>query len=156
MNYISDYGGIYLDWDVLVVRSFAPLLKYDVTLGRETSKSLANGIILAKRAAPFLRIWLETYHSFQENEWGAHSCIMPHKLHHLLPHLVHVEETSLLKPSWKETDLLFKAHYPWKEKNYAIHVWKRHGQVPENSAQIKQLNSTLGEIMSHILYASAR
>ena len=150
-HYISDYGGIYLDWDVLVLKSFDDLRKYDVTLGRETNFSLANGIIMAKRGAAFLRIWLETYHSFREDEWGEHSCVMPNKLLSVVPHLVHVEETSLLRPNWKETDLLFSGHYPWR-KNYAIHVWKRRGKVPQNPTDLINLNSTLGEIMRHVLF----
>ena len=150
---VSDYGGIYLDWDVLVLQSFHPLREYEVTLGRETSKALANGIILAKRAAAFLRIWLETYHTYSSKEWGAHSTAMPHKLLQLFPHLLHVEETSLIRPNIHEIDLLFQGHYPWRN-NYAMHVWKRRGPVPQNSAQLKGLNSTLGDIMRHVLYGT--
>ena len=150
---VSDYGGIYLDWDVLALRSFHPLRQYEVTLGRETKVSLANGIILAKRAPAFLRIWLETYRSYRSNEWAAHSTQMPHKLLQLFPHLLHVEETSLVRPNFNEKDLLFRGHYPW-QNNYAMHVWKKKGPVPQNSTQLKGLNSTLGDIMRHVLYAT--
>jgi hypothetical protein len=120
-----------------------------VTLGRETPGALSNGLILAKRSAAFVRIWLETYHTFQISEWSLHSCELPHRLMQLFPHLVHVEETSFVRPNWQEKKLLFSGHYPWRQ-NYAVHVWKRHGKVPENSTEIRELNSTLGEAMRHV------
>ena len=139
-----------MDFDAIVIKSFAPLRKYDVVLGQKLRYSLANGIILAKRAAPFLRIWLETYHTFQANEWAEHSCIIPMKLSKMFPHLLHIEETSLIRPNWQEADLLFNGHYPWR-KNYAIHVWKRRGKVASNETELVGLNSTLGELMRHVL-----
>ena len=138
-----------MDFDAIVIKSFAPLRKYDVVLGQELRYSLANGIILAKRAAPFLRIWLETYHTYQAKEWAEHSCKIPMNLSKLFPHLLHIEETSLMRPNWLEKGL-FKGHYPWR-KNYAIHVWKKHGKVPVNEAELVGLNSTLGELMRHVL-----
>lgn len=149
--YVADYGGIYFDWDGLAMRSFEPLLQHDVTLGRETPTGLANGFILAKRAAPFLRLWLETYHTYQVSEWSTHSVRIPHQLLQLFPHLLHVEETSLVRPNYREAKQLFYGKYPW-EKNYAIHVWKRRGPVPKNSSELKGMNSTLGDVMRHILY----
>ena len=139
-----------MDWDVIVIRSFDPLRKYNVVLGQETKHSLANGIILAKRAAPFLRIWLETYHTFQAKEWSEHSCRMPMKLANIFPHLLHIEETTLIRPNVREADILFNGHYPWR-KNYAIHVWKRHGKVPVNETELVGLDSTLGQLMKHAL-----
>jgi hypothetical protein len=123
-----------------------------VTLGRETPSALANGIILAKREAPFLRIWLETYHTFTGRSWNSHSTKMPHRLLEIFPHLLHVEETSIVKPSWSDWKKLFFGHYPW-QKNYAIHVWKGRAKPPANSTEIANLNSTLGEVMRHVLYS---
>ncbi|KAI0218592.1 hypothetical protein LSAT2_029689 [Lamellibrachia satsuma] len=44
---LIDYGGIYIDDDVLVIRSFDPLRGYDLTLGRPVKFALSNGIIIA-------------------------------------------------------------------------------------------------------------
>lgn len=76
---IAEYGGIYLDHDVIVLKSLNPLRNYDVTLGREMPSLLANGVIVARQGAPFLRIWLETYRNYDRRSWAAHSTHTPHR-----------------------------------------------------------------------------
>jgi len=91
--FIVDYGGIYLDHDVVVVKSFDTLRKYDFTMGREISFSLNNGIMIGREGAPFAQIWLETYRSTSMNltRFGYESVRMAHNLSVLFPHLLHVE-----------------------------------------------------------------
>jgi hypothetical protein len=141
-----------MDLDFMAVKSFDPLRKHDVTLGRQNPRTFANGLILAKRSAPFLRIWLETYRTFTGDSWNSHSTLMPNTLLGIFPHLLHVEETSIVRPNWDEWEQLFFGHYPW-QKNYAIHVWTRRAKPPANSTEIANLNSTLGEVMRHVLYS---
>ena len=141
-----------MDWDVLALRSFSPLLQYELTLGRVNAGVLANGIIVARRGAAFLRVWLETYHDFHPEAWAHNSVLMTARLAKLLPHLLHIEEKSLLHPTWQNLSLMFRGHYPWRENNYAMHIWARLRKVPTNATQIKTLNCTLGEVMRHVLY----
>ena len=75
----SEYGGIYLDHDVILVKSMDPLRRYDVTLGREMPSLLANGVILARSNAQFLRIWLQTYRNYDSKSWSGHSTHIPHR-----------------------------------------------------------------------------
>jgi len=42
-----DYGGIYLDGDVLVVKSFTPLRRFPFVIGRQSPDGLCNGIMVA-------------------------------------------------------------------------------------------------------------
>ena len=68
--YVSAYGGIYLDTDVLVLKSLDPLRVHKLTLGVSGPNEISNGIIIARRGAPFLRMWLENYHSYVPGVWG--------------------------------------------------------------------------------------
>lgn len=55
-------GGIFLETDVLVQRSFDPLLEFSTVLGVENvgpDARLGTGVILAESGSPFLRRWLE-------------------------------------------------------------------------------------------------
>jgi hypothetical protein len=55
-------GGIFLEADVLVQRSFDPLLEFGTVLGIEnvgTDARLGTGVMVAEPGAPFLRRWLE-------------------------------------------------------------------------------------------------
>jgi hypothetical protein len=78
--------------------------------------------------------------------------VTANKLAALFPEHIHVEERSLLHPSWAgELPLLFEKIYDWSD-NYAIHVWKNYGPVPKGPTDIANLNTTLGQVMRHVYY----
>ncbi len=52
-----EYGGIYLDYDVIVLQPMDELRLYDITLGKEKPPKFIAGIIVANRDAPFLKLW---------------------------------------------------------------------------------------------------
>ena len=64
-----------------------PLRVNSATLGREMPSLLANGIILAERRAQFLRIWLQTYKTYDSRSWSGHSTHIPHRLNHENKHI---------------------------------------------------------------------
>ena len=61
LNILLHDGGIYLDLDVIALRSFNPLRIYDVTLGKIDSQTACNAVILARKHHPLLQVWLESY-----------------------------------------------------------------------------------------------
>ena len=84
LQQLIEHGGIYLDADVLVQRNFDPLLDHAAVLGAEgvdAEVGLANAVILAERDTPFLKRWLDSYHSFRGNGmreyWSEHSVRLP-------------------------------------------------------------------------------
>ncbi|CAH1795680.1 unnamed protein product [Owenia fusiformis] len=158
LEILQEYGGVYIDTDVIAIQSYEPLLKYDVTLPRDSEDQLANGIIFAKPHAPFLKIWHETYKTYSKwkkgtNAWAFHSVQTPYKLSKIFPHLVHIEGSSLIGPRWYEPHKLFKGQYRWMD-NFSIHVWKGKSVVPPEPGLISNLpdQSTLQEVMEYIWY----
>ncbi|ELU07691.1 hypothetical protein CAPTEDRAFT_189062 [Capitella teleta] len=148
---VFDNGGIYIDTDVLILKSFYPLRQFSMTLGRESHYGLGSSIIIAKPRAPFLCHWLSAYCSYRPFvwNWARYAVWSPHELAAQHPHLIHVEDKNLLHPSWHEPDLLFKGNYDWSE-NYAMHIWHRFGYVPETPEEIMHLNTTIGQVMRHV------
>ena len=151
--YLSDNGGIYLDTDVIVLKSFDTLRKmYPLTLGRPSSVSVANGIIISAPRRPFICVWLNGYRDYDPaspGAWGKYSVITAHKLAQLFPRHIHIEERSLLHPSWAgELPLMFDKIYDWSN-NYAMHIWKSLRPVPKGPEDIQTLNTTLGQVMRH-------
>ena len=122
-------------------------------MGKAATHTLSNGIILSVPNTQFLCIWFEGYRKYDPKYWGGNSVLMAHALAEIHPNLVHIEENSLLKPGWRHSDLMFEKHYDWSN-NYAMHIWKRRGKVPDDPAQMDQLNCTLGEVMRYIYYGS--
>ncbi|XP_064647975.1 uncharacterized protein LOC135500430 isoform X2 [Lineus longissimus] len=154
---VMEYGGIYMDLDIVVLKSFDPLLMYDTTMGYEISDGLCNGVIISKPNAPFLRIWHSEYTTFDDNNWGYHSVMLPAILAKTYPGLIHTEEKSLHRPNWKEGEWMYVEGklYDWSN-NYAVHLyymhtlkWKDHS--PDT---IKKLNTTMGQIFRYIYYGS--
>jgi len=87
LNALLDYGGIYLDTDAIVLKSFEHLLHEDTVLAVEsrlTSRAsqivvegLCNAVILAKKGSAFVREWKEEYRTFDESQWNWHSVRKP-------------------------------------------------------------------------------
>jgi SAM-dependent methyltransferase len=131
---IREHGGIYLDADVLVQRSFDDLLDNSVVLGREgfdvTNPAAANAVILAEPHAPFIERWLEEYRSFRGDEgyWGEHSVLLPAMLAQK-----HPDEITVLPPTAFFWPLWSEGHMKWMFDSadtiptadvYANHLWE--------------------------------
>jgi len=77
-----EFGGIYLDPDVLVLRSFDPLRRLPLTLARESVQpivTISNGVIICRPGVLFMRLWIETYKTYNPSIWAYHSVHIPAK-----------------------------------------------------------------------------
>ena len=100
---LQQYGGVYLDADVITVRPLHPLLPYSAVLAEEPIgpgllnyattllvdgyggaaerlrgvDGLANAVILAHANSPFVASWYARYSSFNSSRWDYHSCKLP-------------------------------------------------------------------------------
>ena len=84
------HGGIYLDCDVLPLRSFTSLRRgAGATLALQSAGRAANAVVLAPRGAPFLRRWADGYHGFDGGaDWDKFSVRLPHALAERFPNEV--------------------------------------------------------------------
>jgi SAM-dependent methyltransferase len=132
---LIEYGGIYMDADVFVHRSFDDLLKNSTVLGQEgegAEHGMANAVILAEPNAPFLRRWLAEYRSFRSNGrdeyWNEHSVQLPVRLAKAYP-----DEITVLSPKAFFWPLWTDEHLEWIFRSdraipldgvYANHLWE--------------------------------
>ncbi|KAK2164362.1 hypothetical protein LSH36_65g08037 [Paralvinella palmiformis] len=112
--------------------------------------------MIAAPHQPFMCVWYNGYRDYDpqmKGAWGYFSVRTANKLSKMFPDRIHIEERSLLHPSWAdgELPLLYQKHYDWS-KNDAIHVWKRLHPVPEGPKEIEKRNCTLGEIMRYVYF----
>lgn len=156
LQLLLQYGGIYLDLDVIVLKSFDSLLKYDVTMGAETPNLLGSGIILARRNSTFLSLWLEQYKHFDDSRWNYHSGVVPMLLARRYPHLIHIEWFTLNRPNWDERTWLYTEGKLWDwSDNLAVHLWYREHGVEYDPASIRGLNTTMGELFRYVYYGNS-
>jgi predicted SAM-dependent methyltransferase len=134
-------GGIYLDMDVICLRSFKPLLKYECVMGVEENVGLCNAVILAKPNAEFLKKWYTEYRNFDPNNWNNHSVVLPLKLAQQNPGNIHIEDPySFFWPLYSNPTLLWEIRNRrvpflrrcknWLEQiilnqSYCIHLWSQ-------------------------------
>lgn len=92
---LQEYGGIYIDTDVIVLRPFDELMTGDeeVVLGVEQAEGtfhtpveingLCNAVIISKKNASFLNTWWDNYRTFRGRPfrgggiWNYHSVKLP-------------------------------------------------------------------------------
>jgi len=179
---ISDFGGIYLDNDVIALKSFDDLRIFPFTLGRATTLHVSNSIMVSvvstvfdirvnnwiifclyiaycyqigERNAAMVNIWLESYGTFYAERWGKNSVNAAHKLWQLFPHLVHIELESLNHPTWQHLDDLYRNHYNLTQ-NYCLHIYTRNRKhKPGNLQELDGYNCTLGDALRLVLYGKA-
>ena len=58
---LMEYGGVYLDFDTLIIRPLDDLRNYDCTIGLEQDDQACGNIIICHKDALFLTMWLNSY-----------------------------------------------------------------------------------------------
>ena len=157
-------GGIYLDFDVLVVQRFDELRKYPCTVGLETSDKVCGGIIICSKESPFLFLWANTYlDDFKSNIWAYNTGAKPSQLAKRFPSLIHLEKKRLNRPNYLDEEIIkIWGNETWDwQKNYAVHSWYRRGQnfaerhfketKEPDQDNIWTMNNTYAEICRYIL-----
>ena len=126
---LLEYGGIYLDTDVITLRSFDSLLNLaNVVVGYENEETLDIGsaVILAKKNAPFVRRIYDSYQSYSDLCWNCHAVINPGRLA-----MMYTQELKVLPmnafflPYYSEREAFFERNDYNFTSNYACHLWNK-------------------------------
>jgi hypothetical protein len=143
---LIERGGIYLDIDVLTLRSLNQLRRYSCVIGGECYRdgregafsndprdfaSVTNAVMMAVPESPFLQEWYERMEI--GNDWAHHAVVTPHELILERPELAHVEPVESFMPFTFRDDFVF-AEMPPEERalllktrfgqSYTVHFWE--------------------------------
>ena len=135
MRVLLKYGGIYMDGDVIPLKSFDVFLYHSkpMTMGLEDKQKqikMPDTVMIGQKDNPFLTRWIESYKTFNDKHWAEHSVIMPGKLACKHPDEINVESIhSFLSPYFGEESIkTFFRKTSMKnalKNNYAVHLWYR-------------------------------
>ena len=129
-------GGIYLDADVLVHRSFTDLLGNTTVLGKQvldgTEFGICNAVILSEPHAPFLERWFFEYRSFRsvgrDRYWDEHSVQVPLRLFREFPdEVTALPHFAFFWPTFRPQDIKLIFDSPEEidlSKAFATHLWE--------------------------------
>lgn len=117
---LIERGGIYLDIDVLTLRSLNPLRRYSCVIGGECYRagregafsndprdfaSVTNAVLMAVPESPFLQEWYERMEI--GDDWAHHAVVTPHELILERPELAHIEPVESFMPFSYRDEFVF-------------------------------------------------
>ncbi|XP_045208772.2 uncharacterized protein LOC123560671 [Mercenaria mercenaria] len=150
---LIEYGGIYLDFDEVLLRPIDSLRRFQYTQGHELPKTMGSQVVISKKNATFLRLWYLSYRDDYKKIWAYNALWVPNTLAKNYPELIHIEGFNFTRPNWQNVKLIYDANYNWAT-NYGMHMYARWYKRPVNPDIIRTLNSTVGSVSRHILFGN--
>jgi hypothetical protein len=149
LNILREYGGVYLDTDVIAIRPIPPVLrKSNTVLAREKNNDrICNAIIMAKPNSIFINDWIEGYITgYNPNSWSYNSMEYPTLMGKLYTGEVNIQDRQLFFYGYEDIhtrnlniDHHFFLHFwytasvdNWKSSE-GIENWTREDLVRKNS-----------------------
>ena len=156
IDVLLEHGGVYLDYDVIVLNSLDPLRKYDAVLGKEKPPKLIAGIIVASKQSLFLTLLKESYrNNYRPLDWDYNCARVAYQVALKRPDLIHIEPFRLTTPDWGDRHLLWNEVIDWSGL-YVMHVMGHFDWNVHSPESIKTQNSTFGQVMRYIYYNSSQ
>ena len=94
---LMKYGGIYIDGDIIPLRSFDKFIYHskDMTLGTEKEWNIRShappAVMIGHRKNPFLDRWIQGYKNFNDRNWAESSVLQPARLAKKYPEELNLE-----------------------------------------------------------------
>ncbi|KAF1801338.1 hypothetical protein FB192DRAFT_1283008 [Mucor lusitanicus] len=130
LQVLEEYGGIYLDLDLISVKPVDHLLDREFIMAQEGvdgSVGLCNAMIMARPHSRFVQRWFATYALFDSAEWNYHSVILPGKLAPFFRNEITVlNHTAFFWPLWDShglRTLYLEKSYDFSA-NLGTHIWE--------------------------------
>ena len=112
---------------------------------------------MARRNAPFLSMWLQSYVSDYRRQWIYNCLEIPYILSKKHPETVHVHGHSFTTPNHDHRVEIFENNFNWSE-NYGLHFFARAYTLEYKGrydhVTMRQLNTTMGSIARYILFGN--
>jgi hypothetical protein len=115
---------------------------------------LGSAFILAQKNATFINKWIDSYSSYNPNDWGGNSVAMATKLANEYPYIIQVYKHYCV--FYPNVNYLFGGNYKWTY-SYTLHIYKG-GSIEHieklNFTSIRSLNTTVGAIFRFIFFGT--
>ncbi|XP_063234670.1 uncharacterized protein LOC134537793 isoform X2 [Bacillus rossius redtenbacheri] len=151
---LMEWGGVYLDTDVLVLRPLDRFLRYEMTVGWPPDQFIGTQILIAHRGARLLPLWLDGYRKYHPRDWYYNAGQFPTEqillprpgLAHRVPHLFGVDNLSKF--------LYGPARWPRWRAFFTLHLLARHPPAPRAADEgfVRSYRTPFGEIARWLLY----
>ncbi|KAG1474007.1 hypothetical protein G6F56_000620 [Rhizopus delemar] len=158
LQVLEKYGGIYLDLDVISLKSVDHLLNKEFIMAQEGvdgSVGLCNAMIMARPHSRFIQRWFATYATFDSSDWNYHSVVLPGKLAPFFaPEITVLNHSAYFWPLWDSQGLrtLFLEKSYDFSANLGTHIW----ESAANKNLMKDVNEKVIIQVDNSLYCRIR
>lgn len=166
MRIMREEGGIYLDSDVIPLRSFDELRRIGgnkLIMGREVTPGqdgMANAVLVGAPNTSFINRWWSAYATFNPTaSWAYHSVILPREIAAKHPdEIIILSGNAFFRPTWAELKQLYEIddEYSFID-NFAVHLWtseesKKYGILKKlTTADVWNGNGSFYRVARHVL-----
>lgn len=146
LEILYEYGGIYLDFDMLILKNFECLFEnHSLIISEENSNksnNLINSILIAKPKNEFLKIWLESFKvGLRVDKWAFHINTFNRKIldenkHFELKYGIKILNSKyFLSFIWEDTNKFLNIKENITEEMYGVHLFDtiHHNNLKNNS-----------------------
>ncbi|KAK4513009.1 uncharacterized protein ATC70_003720 [Mucor velutinosus] len=158
LQVLEEFGGIYLDLDLISVKPVDHLLDREFIMAQEGvdgSVGLCNAMIMARPHSRFVQRWFATYALFDSAEWNYHSVILPGKLAPFFRNEITVlNHTAFFWPLWDShglRTLYLEKSYDFSA-NLGTHIW----ESAANKNLMKDIDEKVVMEIDNSLYCQIR
>lgn len=154
---LLEFGGILLDFNVIILRPLDQLMKYKAVVGSLEQNSPSDHLVLAERGATFIRKWRRAYDNERKPaDVGKLRQRILRSTQDKWPKLVHTDAVNILRPYGSEAHLL-KTRWEWRSY-YALNLWPQETGITKDFQpdDIDCLDTSLGEVLRRVLYRSEK
>ncbi|XP_054166207.1 uncharacterized protein LOC128963719 [Oppia nitens] len=168
---LSQFGGIYFDNDIYVVKSLHEFRNYEMTFQltfKDSKPSVGPQAMIVHRNARFLKIWIDSFHDYRADSWFYTGGELPGKLAQKNRNIINVISGTSFGCSSEVCPKLYAMYYPeWERDYYTIHTyirsnyfyhhgWCMHGYHTDvlyyNETIVETVNNTFADMCRKILH----
>lgn len=151
---LFEYGGIYLDTDMLLLKPLNNLLKYDFFIGEEVEERTSFGIFGATSGHKFLSKMIDFYHQTEFNVFSPP--IITHTFSSLINKRSISENEVVLEPSFFYP-LPYERHSEdyklfIKSETYAVHLWEHSWKKKERTVFWQLVKNLIEVTIDFVFY----
>ena len=168
LRVLSQFGGIYLDNDVYVVKSLDVFRKFEMTLNWDEGQYLGNQVLIAHRNSRFLHRYINSYVDYDAEKWYYNAGDWPTiSILYKYPELVHRVKGGFGVDAPVVCPKIYSFYYEkLKDEFYTVHLVMRGNEITwkdwcfgDNKPAVMEfdeknvmnLNNTFGEMCRDVL-----
>ncbi|KAJ2961713.1 hypothetical protein NQZ79_g3029 [Umbelopsis isabellina] len=128
LQILQEFGGIYLDTDIISLKSIDHLLNETMVMGQQGNnldEGLCNAVIISRANSSFITRWSAAYKHFDDEKWDYHSVIVPSMLAKEFSNEIRVLPLeSIFKPAWRDRQKeMYEGRVYDFASNLMVHLW---------------------------------